>query len=90
LIRDGAKIVETVDDILQEIGRPAAAGRGEASRGCLGELPNATDFTIDELAEQSGEAPSVVMARLLELELSGQIQRIGGGRFVRCGERVLP
>jgi DNA processing protein len=90
LIRDGAKIVETADDILQEIGRPAAAGRGAPLRDRLGELPNATDFTIDELAQQSGEAPSIVMARLLELELSGQIQRIGGGRFVRCGERVLP
>jgi DNA processing protein len=90
LIRDGAKIVETADDILQEMGRPVAAGRAESAQADLGKLPNATDFTIDELAEQSGEAPSVVLARLLELELSGQIQRIGGGRFVRCGARVLP
>jgi predicted Rossmann fold nucleotide-binding protein DprA/Smf involved in DNA uptake len=45
-------------------------------------LPDAGDFTVDELAERSGESPGVVLARLLELELSGQIQRIGGGRFV--------
>jgi predicted Rossmann fold nucleotide-binding protein DprA/Smf involved in DNA uptake len=41
------------------------------------------EFTVDELSAQSGEPANVVLARLLEWELAGQIQRIGGGRFIR-------
>jgi len=83
LIRDGAKLVETADDILQEIGRPVSSRATDAQAFDPFLLPDALDFTVDELAERSGERPSIVLARLLELELSGRIQRIGGGRFVR-------
>jgi DNA processing protein len=85
LIRDGARLVESADDILQEIGRPVVRQTSEMQALQPDELPDAVDFTVDELAERSGSRPSAVLARLLELELSGQIQRIGGGRFVRCG-----
>lgn len=84
LIRDGAALAESAQDILEAIGRPVVS-RPEPLDG-EAELPESVDFTVDELAERSGERPSVVLARLLELELSGQIQRIGGGRFVK----VLP
>lgn len=80
LIRDGAKVVETADDILQEL---ASTVGFATTRPTFASLPEASPFTVDELAAQTGELPSVVLARLLELELSGQIQRIGGGRFVR-------
>lgn len=83
LIRDGAKIVESADDILRDLtfgGRPDRPIKSTAS---VGQLPETSDFTIDDVAEQTGEPPSVVMARLLELELTGQIQRIGGGRYIR-------
>ena len=46
-------------------------------------MPESVEFTVDELAVSTGELPNVVLARLLELELAGKIQRIGGGRFVR-------
>jgi len=88
LIRDGAKLVECADDILQEVGRPIRNAL-PASRMIDG-LSDVVDFTVDELSERTGEAPSAVLARLLELELSGQVQRVGGGRFVRSGGRVLP
>jgi DNA processing protein len=84
LIRDGAALAESAQDILEAIGRPVVS-RPQPLDGEV-ELPESVDFTVDELAERSGERPSVVLARLLELELSGQIQRIGGGRFVK----VLP
>jgi predicted Rossmann fold nucleotide-binding protein DprA/Smf involved in DNA uptake len=43
---------------------------------------------VDEVAAWTGELPNVVLARLLELELAGRIQRVGGGRFARV--TVLP
>lgn len=85
LIRDGAKLVETAADILEDVGRPAVRSLTGRTPGLTTviDLPESVDFTVDELAARSGEQPNLVLARLLELELSGQIQRIGGGRFVR-------
>ena len=80
LIRDGAKVVETADDILQELNLgsdPAQIGPGR------GQTPETVEFTVDEIAASTGELPNIVLARLLELELAGRIQRIGGGRFIR-------
>ena len=80
LIRDGAKIVETADDIFQELNI-----QSEMSSTLTGfaKLPESADFTVDEVAAQTGELPNIVLARLLELELAGRIQRIEGGRFIR-------
>ena len=40
-------------------------------------------FTVDEVAATAGDPPPTVLARLLDLELSGQIQRIGGAATFR-------
>jgi DNA processing protein len=90
LIRDGAKLVESADDILEEVGRPVHTQKQPDLLSGVQGLPDAHDFTVDEVANHTGEPPGVVLARLLELELSGRIQRIGGGRFVRSAGRVLP
>ena len=79
LMRDGARVVESADDILQDIG---FAGANRPAQG-IGQLPETADFSIDDVAAASGEPAAVVLARLLELELAGQIQRIGGGRYIR-------
>lgn len=81
LIRDGAKLVESAVDILQELQWPAATpARRPAER---------VEFSVDDIARQLNVSPGDALARLLEWELTGQIQRIGSGRFVRTQERVL-
>lgn len=86
LIRDGARLVETADDILGELGgAPAAPEPAEDSP--LAHLPETVAFTVDDVAASSGEPPNLVLARLLDLELEGRIQRIEGGRFVRASSR---
>jgi len=86
LIQDGAKLVETVDDILQELA-PLSVDRADLCPSVhpdpLQCLPETTDFTIDELTAQTGEAAPTALARLFRLELSGKIRRIDGGRFIR-------
>jgi DNA processing protein len=95
LLRDGARMVESADDILEELGlahAPGATG-GEATRlsanpapggdpvlGCL--VPGeASD--LDEISERSGLNTPRLLPRLFELELRGLVRRVGGGRFVR-------
>lgn len=80
LIRDGAKIVETADDILQELN---ISGRFATHLASFPAGPDTAAFTVDELAASTNEPANVLLAQLLELELAGKIQRIGGGRFIR-------
>jgi DNA processing protein len=81
LLRDGAKLVESAVDILQELGLNAT---GVAVR----ESPEVVEFTVDEIAQQLKVPPGEALARLLEWELTGEIQRIGSGRFVRSRSKV--
>ena len=96
LLRDGAKLVECADDILEEI----SGGIGDSREGVRGgKESKASDpasqdpvlrcmtlgepYDLDELAMQSGVDRVRLLPRLLELELSGAIRRVEGGRFVR-------
>jgi DNA processing protein len=93
LLRDGATIVESVDDILAELGMSAAVGAnggceerrrgGRAADPVLHCLTPGEPANLDEIAERSGLSPSRLLPRLFELELQGAIARVGGGRFVR-------
>jgi DNA processing protein len=88
LLRDGAKVVETADDILEELHLPAASpGSGEqagaALDGLLACLPAGECCDLDALVARSGIAVDRLLPRLLALELRGLIRRAGGGRFVR-------
>jgi DNA processing protein len=81
LLRDGAKLVESAVDILQELGLDGSL----ASRV---ESPEVVEFTVDQLSEQMKIPAGEALARLLEWELTGEVQRIGSGRFVRSRGKV--
>jgi DNA processing protein len=92
LLRDGATIVESVDDVLHEIGMTASAGGAMARPRCTnGGAPDPVlecltpgePSDLDGIAERSGLNPARLLPRLFELELQGAVMRIGGGRFVR-------
>jgi DNA processing protein len=79
LIRDGAKLVESAVDILQELGLAETLAR----RNPEGEGGEVVEFTVDDIAQRLGLTAGQALARLLEWELTGEIQRIGSGRFAR-------
>jgi DNA processing protein len=94
LLRDGAKIVETADDIVGELGwfdtsrstdrRQITSCDATASGDPLiGGMEPGQSYDADELAVLSGLEPRRLLPRLLELELRGLVRRVGGGRFLR-------
>ena len=97
LIRQGAKLVETAEDVIDELGSLAAAistlpGSEEETTQPrqLGEeylqLLDSIDFdptSVDQLVERSGLTPAEVSSMLLQLELSGHIGSNPGGRYNR-------
>ena len=93
LLRDGARIVESADDVLEELGihnTAAAVGRDQAKTDgarrddpILACLVAGEPSDLDEISERTGLTTARLLPRLFELELKGVVARIGGGRFVR-------
>ena len=99
LIRDGAKLVETVDDILEELGplvqevrtdptetpvrHPAELALTDPERALLGQLDD-HPTAVDELIVRTGLTAGQVMANLSVLEMKRLVRRIPGHRFVRA------
>ena len=98
LLRQGARLVEAVDDVLDEIHFVGAAGLlgdgpADGDRPAGGREPPADPllramkvgepYDVPFLSRLMGLDAVRVLARLAELELGGWIRRAGGGRFVR-------
>jgi len=91
LIRDGAKIVESADDIVEELGlavhRPVSgvvSGSQEMGyeESWVRDLPPGEPLDLDALAGLSGLDTPRLLRRLLDLELQGRIRRLDAGRFI--------
>lgn len=85
LIRDGAKLVESADDVLLDMGWASASAPMPGAD--ISSEP--VEFTLDDVIQATGEPPQAALARLLQQELAGEIRRIGSARFLRVRARVL-
>ena len=85
LLRDGAKIVESADDILEELGLPSTVRPlGQAAADpVLASLTPGEASDLDAISQRTGLSPTRLLPRLLELELAGAVARVGGGKFMR-------
>lgn len=98
LIRQGAKLVESADDVLSElrIARTRPASVAAAVEPAKAALAGATadgaallatlgwdPAGLDELAQRTGQGTGALSETMLELELAGVVERLADGRYQR-------
>ena len=96
LIRQGAKLVETADDIVAELAPLASHLLQNALESTTNDSPADTGdeeylqlrkflghdpISVDDLAENSGLTIDQVSSMLLILELEGKVESLSGGRY---------
>ena len=95
LIKNGAILIETVEDVLQEISPTApfelkeefsqltptfSIASSEKSRQIVNENLSLVPISIDELVRECQLSPSDLWIVLLEMEIAGRIERLPGGK----------
>jgi DNA processing protein len=98
LLRDGARLVESVDDVLDELGLPDLPPEGQGSEpsaeqpavaGLTGEERAILDVLslqqrhVDEIIEGCHMPSARASSNLLMLELKGLVRRLPGNMFMR-------
>jgi DNA processing protein len=93
LIKDGAKLVEGVEDILTELEflipreavatpRPLPGNLSEEEAKVYAAL-DLDETPIDQITQRTGLAPGAVSSTLLRLEMRKLVRQLSGKRFVR-------
>lgn len=95
LLRDGAALVESWEDVVRElpahwraaVGGARAAGPTATLSDEAAQVLDAVGeaASIDEIIERSGVASGRAAALLLTLELEGRVRQLPGKRFARAG-----
>jgi DNA processing protein len=87
LLKDGAKVVETADDILEGLGWNSSAGpvasQVQSTDPLLTRMEPGEVYQLDDLMELTGTAGPRLLTRLTELELLGLVSTAGLGRYAR-------
>jgi DNA processing protein len=85
LLKQGAKLVESAEDVLAELGWPAPSPRPQllASEDGLLQYMGYDPCDMDSLVLRSGLTAEAVSAMLLQLELEGRVGSLPGGLYQR-------
>jgi DNA processing protein len=86
LIKQGAKLVESAQDVLEELGERFAPAPAERDAGADHVLLGKMGFDpcdIDALIARTGLTTEEVSAMLLQLELDGRVASLPGGLYQR-------
>jgi len=90
LIKEGAKLVDGVDDILEELGMASSPSddspppKLEGDEATLFELLSSEPIHVDRIIRQTGYSSPQVLSLLLSLELKGLVRQLSGKLFVRA------
>jgi len=87
LLKDGARVVETADDVLEGLGWAGMANPGDGANSLpedplLAQMAVGEPYGLEELAALAAAPGTELLPRLTELEIAGLIA-VSSGRFVR-------